>query len=147
MVLNLAAVKSLPVIILLGVSAIASSCWYGYQWGAESVRNKADAEMAVAMQAVAERAIEQGKLDAEIAERNEADQQAVVDIFERMEREVQEYIRKTPDINNCGLDDDGLRLWSEANSGESSEDSPGEHDEGMPEATPADNGTVRGPAE
>lgn len=147
MVLNIAALKSLPVIVLLGVSVISGSCWYGYQWGAESARNKADADMAMAMQAVADRAIEQAKIDAEIAERNEADQQAVVDVFERMEREVQEYIRTNPDINSCGLDDDGLRLWNEANSGSSSEDTTGESDEGVPNVTAADVGPVRGPAE
>lgn len=100
------------------------------------------------MQAVADRAIEQAKKDADIAARMESEQREINAIFTRMQREVSEYVRTHPTIDECGLDGDGLRLWTAANNGAATaEDSAREPVDDVPAASASGVGEVIGPAE
>lgn len=145
---SLAAIKSAPVVILIGVASISAAGWYGYQKGGEHARNASDAQMAATMQAVANRAIEQAAKDAETALKLEAEQREIEAIFTRMQREVSEYVRTHPTIDECGLDDDGLRIWTAANNGRASaEDSASESSDAVPPVAGPGVGEIIGPSE
>lgn len=61
------------------------------------------------------------------AERAHVELQAKLDEkYRRLNRSAQAYAKANPNLANCGLDANGLRLWNEANGGESGKQDAGD---------------------
>ena len=90
----------------------------GYDAGEGDARARQQAQVDEAVYEAAKRADAlQRRLSA--AEQDAAKQIATGGQKQRViTREVVRYVRRTPSLDDCGLDADGMRLWAAANAGE-----------------------------
>src|SRR3569832_179141 len=129
---------------LSAVLAIGGAYYAGQHIGAR------DAHAAAEAQRTAEKAAALPQLvDAmsAMSARAAADRAATA-MFSRMQDEVSEYVKTHPVIGGCGLDADGLRVWSAANAGDADaarSPASGEPDGGVRSAAAAEVGSARGP--
>ena len=64
-------------------------------------------------------------------------------VYRTIKEKADEYVKKMPEFNACGLDTDGLRLWNAANSGAAA-NMPGEPDLTLHRAATGQVGDVAG---
>ena len=145
-------------LLLLVVLAVGGAYYTGQHIGARDAHAAAEAqrtaEKAAALQqlvdtmsAMSARAAEQATEDFGLATRHAAADRAATAMFSRMQDEVSEYVKTHPVIDGCGLDADGLRVWSAANAGDADaarSPAAGKPDGGVRSAAAAEVGSARG---
>lgn len=112
------------VAVVILAAAIAYAHHAGYAAGQAHVRDAWDAERAqqatAAMEASLTAMTEQQantRAAVDAAARADARQQNIRVVYAVITQTVTKYVHDHPALSACGLDDDGLRLWNEANSG------------------------------
>lgn len=98
---------------LIAAAIAAGSFWQGYRMAS----NAAKSEQLKAVERAIAQADEISAENAEIERNHVQVQTEIRTVYRTIKQEVIKYVETHPDTAECGLDDDGLRLWNKANQG------------------------------
>lgn len=102
--------------------------WGAYSFGASATAERYERKIADQAKAAADAMTEALRVQAEQSKANLAAavaierahiiaQQAGQAFFNSLSEQVATYVEQTPTVRSCGLDADGLRIWTDANRG------------------------------
>lgn len=99
------------------VAVLAASTATGFYYGHKAAVNAAKSEQLKAVERAIAQADEISAENAEIERDHVQVQTEIRTVYRTIKQEVIKYVETHPDTAECGLDDDGLRLWNKANQG------------------------------
>lgn len=91
--------------------------WVGYRSGASATEQRLQAETLARVREAQASAAELRQRLADSESIAEDELRVAQQNSRAVTREVVRYVARTPNLSECGLDADGLRLWASANSG------------------------------
>lgn len=109
--------QSLAARLLAGLVLTLALFAAGYRLGQRHESNAREASLVNTLQVMAARAADLAQQDAALSAAQETARERVRIVYRTLRAEVNRYVA-IDDYNDCGLDDDGLRLWNAANRGD-----------------------------
>jgi len=143
---DFAFLKTAPMMILIACAMLALTWAHGFHTGQQHERTAAQARLVATMNAIADRAAELAKDDAEkLAQAEQKRRQTQADMA-KLSEQVTDYVATYSPLDDCSLDDRGLQLWNASNAGTAAKDRAGAEHGAMPAASAGEVGKTEGPA-
>lgn len=103
----------------------------GYFLGKSDEREETQVRQAKADKQAVKQATVTAQQDTAVSATQEQTRERIRTVYKIITKEVEKNVAKNPDYLRCGLDADGLRLWNDANAGNTL-DSAAQRDAGLP---------------
>ena len=133
----------LPWRLLGGLVMVLALFLGGYGLGNKQAKTSCVAGQVEAQRAAITQTAKEDVRREAIGAARETSREQIRVVYRTIKEKADEYVKKMPEFNACGLDTDGLRLWNAANSGAAA-NMPGEPDLTLHRAATGQVGDVAG---
>ena len=133
----------LPWRLLGGLVMVLALFLGGYGLGNKQAKTSCVAGQGEAQRAAITQTAKEDVRREAIGAARETSREQIRVVYRTIKEKADEYVKKMPEFNACGLDTDGLRLWNAANSGAAA-NMPGEPDLTLHRAATGQVGDVAG---